>query len=207
MADLQHTAVPRQDLTNLSFESTWPSHLLPAGLLRATQVPPPTLLHHPGRTSRPRPSNFRDIPQSSDLIGFDKQELEQNMCTQEIIWCSCGHGELLPIVKCLHTEVLDTCWTVVHGDHRIVVEMQCSFCRSGLTSSERLGTKARPEGQLAEKIEKAKVEKQQSFCEDLVGSAENCAENTAGQLPLELQDVVHTDWENFTLDPELWQYV
>lgn len=96
----------------------------------------------------------------------------------------------------------------MHGDHRIVVQMACSHCLSGLSSSKRLDTKARPEGELAEKIEKLKVEEeeqQQNSGEQLDG--DEGVVNTAGQVPLELQDVVHTDWEDFTLDPELWQYV
>jgi hypothetical protein len=137
------------------------------------------------------------------------------MCTQELIWCCCGHGELLPIVMCAHAETVGTCWTVVHGDHRIVLQMKCSYCLSGLaddcngsgTSTAALGTKARPEGELAAKIEMKDRERlagvEYDFCEDDVGLVVS-----AGELPLELEDVVGADWTDVVnLDPELWQYV
>lgn len=136
------------------------------------------------------------------------------MCTQEIIWCSCGHGELLPIVMCAHAEAAGQCWTVVHGDHRIVLQMKCSYCLSGLAdgcgssgASTALGTKARPEGELAAKIEMKDREKlaggEFNFCEDDGGLT-----IAAGELPLELEDVVGADWTDVVnLDPELWQYV
>lgn len=124
------------------------------------------------------------------------------MCTQEIVWCSCGHGELLPIVRCQNAESTGKCWTVVHGDHRIVLQMKCSYCVSGCVEEVPLSTKARPEGELAAKIENKSTEQN-------VGDALEYDEaaNEAGQLPPELDDVVNTDWSNFSLDPELWQYV
>ena len=136
------------------------------------------------------------------------------MCTQEIIWCSCGHGELLPIVMCAHAEAAGKCWTVVHGDHRIVLQMKCSYCLSGLadecnsngTSTAALGTKARPEGELAAKIEMMDRERlagEFDFCEDSGALAISTRE-----LPLELEDLVGADWTDVVnLDPELWQYV
>jgi hypothetical protein len=136
------------------------------------------------------------------------------MCTQEIIWCSCGHGELLPIVMCAHAEAEGKCWTVVHGDHRIVLQMECSYCLSGLAdecnssgNSIALGTKARPEGELAAKIEMKDRERlaggEYDFCEDDGGLAVS-----AGELPSGLEDVVGVDWTDFAnVDPELWQYV
>jgi hypothetical protein len=138
------------------------------------------------------------------------------MCTQEIIWCSCGHGELLPIVMCAHAEAVGKCWTVVHGDHRIVLQMECSYCLSGLAddysgsgTAAALATKARPEGELAAKIEKKDRERlaggEFDFCEDDGGLG-----ISAGELPLPLdsEDVVGADWTDVVnLDPELWQYV
>ncbi|TKA83175.1 hypothetical protein B0A55_00711 [Friedmanniomyces simplex] len=38
------------------------------------------------------------------------------MCTQKLIWCSCGHGEFLPIEKCSRAVKLGYCWTVIWGD-------------------------------------------------------------------------------------------
>ena len=132
------------------------------------------------------------------------------MCTQEIIWCSCGHGELLPIVMCAHAEAAGKCWTVVHGDHRIVLQMKCSYCLSGLADSSgtttALGTKARPEGELAAKIEMMDRERlagEFDFCEDSGALAISTRE-----LPLELEDLVGADRTDVVnLDPELWQYV
>jgi len=140
------------------------------------------------------------------------------MCTQEIIWCSCGHGELLPIIVCAHAEAVGTCWTVVHGDHRIVLQMKCSYCLSGvaddysgngtLAVAAALGTKARPEGELAAKIEMMDRKRLASDDFDFsVGDGSGLADS-AGELPLELGDVLGADWNDVVnLDPELWQYV
>ena len=76
-----------------------------------------------------------------------------NMCTQEILWCACGHGEFLPIVKCPQAETVGFCFTVVHGDHRVVLPMKCSYCVSGQAERAALSTNARPEGELAALIE------------------------------------------------------
>jgi hypothetical protein len=136
------------------------------------------------------------------------------MCTQEIIWCSCGHGELLPIVMCAHAEAEGKCWTVVHGDHRIVLQMECSYCLSGLAddcnssgTSMALGTKARPEGEMAANIEKKDRERLAGGEYGLCGGGNGLA-ISAGELPLELEDVVGAGWTDVAnLDPELWQYV
>lgn len=123
------------------------------------------------------------------------------MCTQEIVWCSCGHGELLPIVRCPHAQAVGKCWIVVHGDHRVVLQMKCSYCLNTPPGLRHLSTKARPEGELAMKIEEGeRHEKQHAFMDDGIT-------NTAGAPPPELDDVVHTEWSDFSLDPELWQYM
>lgn len=115
---------------------------------------------------------------------------------------------------CPHAEAIGKCWTVVHGDHRIVLQMECSYCLSGLAddysgsgTAAALATKARPEGKLAAKIEKKDRERFAGggfdLCEDDGGLA-----TSAGELPLELEDVVGADWTDVVnLDPELWQYV
>lgn len=102
----------------------------------------------------------------------------------------------------------------MHGDHRIVLQVECSYCLSGLAddcnsggTSIALGTKARPEGELAAKIEKKDRKRlaggEFDFCEDDGGLA-----ISAGELPLELEDAVGADWTDLAnLDPELWQYV
>lgn len=121
------------------------------------------------------------------------------MCTQEIIWCSCGHGEFLPIIKCAQAEAVGVCFTVVHGDHRIVLPMKCSYCISGQSEIAALNTNARPEGELA-----AMIERKNGMGD---GVEDGVAANTNGHGALEVGDVVKTDWEEFDLDPELWQYV
>lgn len=80
--------------------------------------------------------------------------------------------------------------------------MKCSYCVSGCVDETPLSTKARPEGELAAKIENKNTEQNVGDALEYEGMA-----NEAGQLPPELDDVVNTDWSNFNLDPELWQYV
>lgn len=124
------------------------------------------------------------------------------MCTQEIVWCSCGHGEFLPINKCPRAEANGECFTVVHGDHRVVVQMKCSYCNSGLFEKAALSTKARPQGELAAMIEKKSEE-------EVLGNGleDGVAANSAGEVTLGLDDVVNADWSGLDIDPELWQYV
>lgn len=128
------------------------------------------------------------------------------MCTQEVIWCACGHGEFLPIVKCQQAERTGICYTVLHGNHNIVVPVACSGCSSGLI---RLLThpSAQPKETLA-KMNELKDEQQPTYKAVLPGTKEDNAaeEEQKGGLPEELADVVMTDFDNFTLDPELWQY-
>lgn len=124
------------------------------------------------------------------------------MCTQEIVWCSCGHGELLPIVKCDRADVTGVCFTVVHGDHRIVVHMQCSYCLTGPSERTTLGTKARPEGELAATIEKTNEGESEDAKPEMRPSA-----SKAREAPLDVIDVSDWDWCDLGVEPELWQYV
>ena len=80
------------------------------------------------------------------------------MCTQHLIWCSCGHGEFLPIERCPSAIALGYCWTIVHGDHGIVLEPECSYCQAGLNATRPLQALARPEGTVKEMLEKASKE-------------------------------------------------
>ena len=41
---------------------------------------------------------------------------------------------------------------MVHGDHRVVVEMCCSYCKAGLNGRRALGS-PRPQGELVTRIE------------------------------------------------------
>jgi hypothetical protein len=80
--------------------------------------------------------------------------------------------------------------------------MKCSYCISGQSEEADLNTNARPEGELAAMIEK------KSETEALGNGVEDgAAASTAGELPLDVGDVAITDWSEFDLDPELWQYV
>lgn len=74
------------------------------------------------------------------------------MCTQQLIWCSCGHGEFLPIEKCQRATALGYCWTVVWGDHDVVIELPCSYCKAGLNRRKPLG-KVRPAGEVTSAVE------------------------------------------------------
>ncbi|KAK5133726.1 hypothetical protein LTR08_007480 [Meristemomyces frigidus] len=67
------------------------------------------------------------------------------MCTQQLIWCACGHGEFLPIEKCSRAVSLGYCWTVVWGDSAVVIPGRCSYCKAGLNERKPLG-KALPGG-------------------------------------------------------------
>jgi hypothetical protein len=121
------------------------------------------------------------------------------MCTQEIVWCSCGHGEFLPIIKCPQAEAVGVCFTVVHGDHRVVLPMECSYCISGQSEEVSLNANARPQGELA-----AMIERKNEMGD---GVEDGAAANTVGDGSLEGEGLVGADWSGFDLDPELWQYV
>jgi len=124
------------------------------------------------------------------------------MCTQEIVWCSCGHGEFLPIIKCAQAEAVGVCFTVVHGDHRVVLPMECSYCISGQSEEASLNANARPQGELA-----AMIEGKNGMGTLGDGVEDGAAANTNGDGPLEAEGLASADWSGFDLDPELWQYV
>ena len=126
----------------------------------------------------------------------------EKMCTQEIVWCSCGHGEFLPIVKCPQAEAVGVCFTVVHGDHRVVLPMDCSYCISGQSERAALNTNARPQGELAALIERNNANGAVSD-----GLEDGAVANTDRDAALGVEDVAGADWSGFDLDPELWQYV
>ena len=81
--------------------------------------------------------------------------------------------------------------------------MGCSYCISGQSERAALNTNARPEGELA-----AMIEQKSGMGNGVDGVEDGAVANAAGDVPLELEDVVNTDWSGFDfLDPELWQYV
>lgn len=137
------------------------------------------------------------------------------MCTQELIWCSCGHGELLPIRPCPRGRMLSYCYTIVHGSHKLVVPGICSYCKSGLNQRRQLPT-ARPPPEIAAKVEEnAEVEdRQKEVFENLLNdpeywpddgalpSAENGFELVDDTLS-NMNDVMDTDFVDFELDPDL----
>lgn len=80
--------------------------------------------------------------------------------------------------------------------------MKCSYCISGQSERVALDTNARPEGELA-----AMIEKKSGMGTGGDGVEDEVVANDVREVPLEVEDVVNTDWSGFDLDPELWQYV
>lgn len=72
----------------------------------------------------------------------------------------------------------------------------------------RLAADARPQGDLAKRIESAVdkpgINNGQPEPESKQGEDELL--QTAGEIPWELDDVLKTDFSEFCLDPDLWQY-
>ena len=91
---------------------------------------------------------------------------------------------------------------MVHGDHRVVLPMKCSYCISGQSEEAAINTNTRPEGELAAMIEKKSEAKSLGD-----GLEDGTIANAADEVPVEVGDLAHIDWSEFDLDPELWQYV
>ncbi|KAK4494144.1 hypothetical protein PRZ48_014442 [Zasmidium cellare] len=122
------------------------------------------------------------------------------MCTQELIWCSCGHGEFLEIKKCRNGHLTGRCWTVVHGNHHLVVPAECSYCRNGLNRRKPLGS-PRPRDELARKVEENQDVELGKMLEEGLEEAklmEGCGGNDFG-----MEDVLSTDWSGFDLEKEV----
>ncbi len=119
------------------------------------------------------------------------------MCMQEIIWCSCGHGEFLPIERCPTGKNNRECFTVVHGNHNIVVELPCSYCQAGWNRKTPLGS-PRPREELTRSIESNRT----------VGARyPSTGDGREDTVPL--NDVVDMEFGGgFDLEKELecWQY-
>ncbi|KAK4617714.1 hypothetical protein CLAFUW4_12146 [Fulvia fulva] len=148
------------------------------------------------------------------------------MCTQELIWCSCGHGEFLPINLCTQGQRLGTCWTIVHGDHNIVLASRCSYCQAGLNRRRPLRS-PRPRGDVARGVEaNGEVDVEEELERLLEGSGDEGVEVEVGALAAQtnaemdggevvegsvgefsFDDVMSTDWEKgFELGDELWNF-
>lgn len=112
------------------------------------------------------------------------------MCTQQLIWCSCGHGEFLPIEKCPNAEATGTCWIAIHGDHNVVVPMSCSYCNLGFSKECALGSAKPAAAILPMEESELGVEVEQ-----------------IPHMDFAPDDVLSTDFTDFNLDDELWQYV
>lgn len=91
---------------------------------------------------------------------------------------------------------------MVHGNHRVVLPMECSYCISGQSERAALNTNARPQGELA-----AMIERNNEMRSLDNGIEDGAVANAAGDVPAEVEDVVNTDWFGFDLDPQLWQHV
>ena len=104
-------------------------------------------------------------------------------------------------MKCVQAEAFGVCFTVVHGDHRVVLPMECSYCISGQSNRAALNTNARPQGELA-----AMIERKNGLGHSGNGIENGAVANDARDVPAEVEDVANTDWSGFDLDPELWQY-
>ena len=129
------------------------------------------------------------------------------MCTQRVIWCACGHGEFLQPNRCPLGARVGNCWLVLHGDHRIVVDMECSYCKAGLNTKRPLSS-PRPRGALATRIEDNVDEEvfEQDMKSNLVEDAD-CNNTTEAKPMWEFDDVLNTNFSGeFDLSQELWQY-
>ena len=130
------------------------------------------------------------------------------MCTQELVWCNCGHGESLPIEKCSHAAKLGTCWVVVHGNHCIILEISCSYCKTGLNKKIPLESPI-PHGELAKKMGRnadlnhPRLDKE-NIPEVTIAEEEP---DLDPQLECGYNDVLSTDFSgNFGLADDLWQW-
>jgi len=144
------------------------------------------------------------------------------MCTQELYWCRCGHGEFFPIVKCASADILGTCWIVVHGDKNTVLDCPCTYCAFGMNDCVALSANVRPDADRDEKMMEA-WKKEGGEVEFDVNMSEGLTRQFAEEAILEEKDLVPnqtaqeenhgTDDQSATqadldfLGSDLWQYV
>ncbi|RMZ09151.1 hypothetical protein D0862_03708 [Hortaea werneckii] len=151
------------------------------------------------------------------------------MCTQQLIWCCCGHGEFLPIEKCARAAKLGYCWTVVWGDHNVVIPSQCSYCKAGLNWKCPLGSALTQEQRRPDPSEpnnQTSTSSKQTLAGNAIG-ASDCGQGIADGLetlqmpddfafdgpgkglttpPGELEDILNTEFKDFDLSQDLWHY-
>ncbi|RMY95275.1 hypothetical protein D0861_00775 [Hortaea werneckii] len=134
------------------------------------------------------------------------------MCTQQLIWCCCGHGEFLPIEKCARAAKLGYCWTVVWGDHKVVIPSRCSYCKAGLNEKCTLGSALTPERRTLNNPKPSTPVCGQGVADGLetFQMPENFAfENASNGLttsPREVEDILNTEFKDFDLSQDLWHY-
>ncbi|RMY34918.1 hypothetical protein D0865_14046 [Hortaea werneckii] len=137
------------------------------------------------------------------------------MCTQQLIWCCCGHGEFLPIEKCARAAKLGYCWTVVWGDHDVVIPLQCS----ALTQEQRRPDHAEPNKQTSTTLAQPLVgnaigasgggQGVADGLETLQRPDDFAFDNPSKGLTTssgELEDILNTELKDFDLAQDLWHY-
>ncbi|CAK3931631.1 Hypothetical predicted protein [Lecanosticta acicola] len=141
------------------------------------------------------------------------------MCTQELIWCHCGHGELFPIQTCSRAKLLGFCYTIVHGNHAVVVESDCSYCQAGLNGGRGGLGSARPVGEVARRVEELEdggelgrlLEQSEGWKEEgeeeedgRAGGDGGGGRGVGGELEDDVSKTGGYDWEEEL--GELWRY-
>lgn len=89
------------------------------------------------------------------------------------------------------------CWTVVHGNHRLVVPATCSYCRNGLNKKRQLGS-PRPRDEVAKRVEDNQDAGLGKMLEETLEGVEADCGNSYS-----LEDVMSTDWSDFDLSNEM----
>ncbi|KAI6848211.1 hypothetical protein KC332_g2704 [Hortaea werneckii] len=167
--------------------------------------------------------------QAADLAGYTTFVTVVQTEFVYLIWCCCGHGEFLPIEKCARAAKLGYCWTVVWGDHNVVIPSQCSYCIAGLNEKCPLGGALTQEQRTLgnpKPIKQTNIASEEPIVRQDIG-ASGCGQGIADGLetlqmpedfefenaskglstsPGELEDILNTEFKDFDLSQELWHY-
>lgn len=135
----------------------------------------------------------------------------------------------MPIEKCARAAKLGYCWTVVWGDHDVVIPLQCSYCKAGLNLKFPLGSALTQEQRRPDHAEPNK-QTSTTLAQPLVGNAIGASGGGQGvadgletlQRPDdfafdnpskglttssgELEDILNTELKDFDLAQDLWHY-